>query len=424
MPKVVLPPIGSMTNQTAFLAALNARLVTIGSAFDNTVSRDGALPNSMDADFDMDTNFVMNVKDPIALGDAVNLRTLIQAVLGEGGGPGVGVEPEKFVFIGDGTTTDYLMEGATVDDPEFYDASLEGEVLEPGVDYTIVVVPGAAREDDEYYFRFTVAPPNLDRGFAVLRGFASVANPGDPLTTVKPTIVTITQTTIIDGAYQNYLFLSTSATPIEIRVAANLGSENPWESGESFSVAQLGAGQVTIVMDTTGSVLPSPGFEEKTRGVGSIISGTCAYPDGDEWLASGDLNRLADSPVYETIRIEDRSVLSGTDVAAGLGLSYYVVPYGMILRSIADGGLFATLRVAQPSGSLLTVDIHRNGTSILNTKLIFDNTETTTRTAATQPVYATGGETLATGDILTLDVDVVGDAGAKEVAVTLVGQRT
>jgi hypothetical protein len=423
MPKVVLPPIGSMTNQTAFLAALNARLVTISNGFDSTLTRQGTLPNSMGADIDMDTHRILNLEDPVALADAVNLRTLIQAVLGEGGGPGVGVDPEKFVFIGDGVTTDFELvpedpSTLLLADPEFYDASLEGEVLEPGVDYTIIQV------GDDFFFRFTVAPANLARGFAVLRGYASLGDPGDPLITVKPTIVTITNTTVVNGAYQNYLFLSTSATPIEIRIAANAGSDNAWESGESFSVAQLGAGQVSIVMDDTGTVLPSPGFESKTRGVGSIISGTCAYPDGDEWLASGDLNRLADSPVYETIRIEDRSVLSGTDVATGTGLSYYVVPYGMILRSIADGGLFATLRVAQPSGSLLTVDVHRNGTSILNTKLIFDNTETSTRTSATQPVYATGGATLAAGDILTLDVDVVGDAGAKEVAVMFVGQRT
>lgn len=49
----------------------------------------------------------------------------------------------------------------------------------------------------------------------------------------------------------------------------------------------------------------------------------------------------------------------------------------------------ASLTTAQATGgTLLTVDIKESGTSILSTKLTFDNTEKTTETAATPPVIS------------------------------------
>jgi len=45
----------------ASLAAINARLALIEAAFDNTVSRDGTVPNSMSADLDMNGNDILNV---------------------------------------------------------------------------------------------------------------------------------------------------------------------------------------------------------------------------------------------------------------------------------------------------------------------------------------------------------------------------
>lgn len=46
---------------------LNYNSSAIQTAFDNTVSRDGSTPNSMSADFDMDSNDILNVGDITAV---------------------------------------------------------------------------------------------------------------------------------------------------------------------------------------------------------------------------------------------------------------------------------------------------------------------------------------------------------------------
>lgn len=88
-----------------------------------------------------------------------------------------------------------------------------------------------------------------------------------------------------------------------------------------------------------------------------------------------------------------------------------------------SGGIYASLSVAQATGVALTVDVKRNGTSILSTKLTFDNNERGTTTAAIPAVYEVGGNILAKGDEITIDVVQVGTALAKGLRVYLVGQR-
>ena len=58
MSKVNLPPIpGGYLS----LGAMNSRFAAIEAAFDNTLSRDGSLPNSMEADLDLNGNLILNV---------------------------------------------------------------------------------------------------------------------------------------------------------------------------------------------------------------------------------------------------------------------------------------------------------------------------------------------------------------------------
>ncbi|KAK6697391.1 hypothetical protein SNK04_014143 [Fusarium graminearum] len=71
-----------------------------------------------------------------------------------------------------------------------------------------------------------------------------------------------------------------------------------------------------------------------------------------------------------------------------------VLPYGIVLSPVAQRGIYASLSEAQPSGTPLTVDVKRNGTSILNVKLTFDNGERSTLTAALPPTLVPGGDIL------------------------------
>ena len=81
--------------------------------------------------------------------------------------------------------------------------------------------------------------------------------------------------------------------------------------------------------------------------------------------------------------------------------------------------IVATLNVAQASGSLFTIDVKKNGTTIFSTLLTFDNTETTTATAATP--YALSSTSLAVDDLLTVLVTQIGSGEAAGLKVGIVG---
>jgi hypothetical protein len=106
-----------------------------------------------------------------------------------------------------------------------------------------------------------------------------------------------------------------------------------------------------------------------------------------------------------------------TALTTGVGKVTFRMPYAMTLT-----GIRASLTTAQASGSLLTVDVNQNGTSILSTKLTFDNTEKTTTIAITAPVISTSA--LTDDAEITVDIDQIGTSGAAGLKITLIGTRS
>jgi hypothetical protein len=88
-------------------------------------------------------------------------------------------------------------------------------------------------------------------------------------------------------------------------------------------------------------------------------------------------------------------------------------------RAVTLTAVRASLTTAQASGSIFTVDINENGTSILSTKLTIDNTEKTSFTAATPPVIS--DTSLADDSEITIDIDQIGNGTAKGLKVMLIG---
>jgi len=70
----------------------------------------------------------------------------------------------------------------------------------------------------------------------------------------------------------------------------------------------------------------------------------------------------------------------------------------------------ASLTTAQVSGSILTVDINSNGSSIFSTPITIDNGMKTSFTSVTQPVLLT--TTLPDDAEITIDIDQIGDGTA------------
>jgi len=93
------------------------------------------------------------------------------------------------------------------------------------------------------------------------------------------------------------------------------------------------------------------------------------------------------------------------------------MPYGFTLSAVRSSVTTA------PTGSVLTVDINENGSSILSTKLTIDATEKTSTTAATAAVISDAS--LADDSEITIDIDAVGStiAGAG-LKVYLIGTKT
>ncbi len=425
-----------ITNQGAFLPeihedAFDYRVMQLQQLLDNGMQ---LVQDPVTGEFVWDAkgSRITNVGDATALADALNLRSalvLIEQI--QGGGGTIGITPRLWTFEGDGEVTDFPLLGADVLSPLFYDTAVE--ITAGAGNYKVsrpvdaagvgefLIVPGV--DGAPPAIRFKVPLADGVQGFTTLRGYARPWIGEPPVYTVAPRIVSITGNTTLAGDMHNTLILANSATPITLTMRANTGGSADWKEGQFFSVLQVGAGQVTLAVEGGGPLTVPPSFQAKTRAQGCIISGTCLAPDADAWVAAGDLSRIASAPDLQCFDLVDRSVLIGTNIGTGTGKDSLILPYGLLLDTVANGGIYATLAVAQAAGVVLTVDVNRNGTSILSTKLTFDNNERTTMTAAIPPVLVPGGNVLAKGDEISIDVDQVGTALAKGLRVYLVGQR-
>lgn len=91
----------------------------------------------------------------------------------------------------------------------------------------------------------------------------------------------------------------------------------------------------------------------------------------------------------------------------------FVMPFDGYVTEVG-----ATVDTAGVTGTT-TVDINKNGTTILRTKITIDSAEKTSRTAATPAVLNTVSSvnSFVTGDIFTFDVDTVNTTPAKGLVV-------
>ena len=130
------------------------------------------------------------------------------------------------------------------------------------------------------------------------------------------------------------------------------------------------------------------------------------------WVINGLATNATAKTEYLTIACSDET----TELTAGTAKITFRIPYAMTLTSVR-----ANLNTAQTSGSVFTVDINENGSSILSTKLTIDNTEKTSTTASTSAVISDSSS--ADDAEITIDIDQVGDGTAKGLKVTLIGTR-
>jgi hypothetical protein len=105
-----------------------------------------------------------------------------------------------------------------------------------------------------------------------------------------------------------------------------------------------------------------------------------------------------------------------TALTIGAAKLTFHMPVAFVATSVIAG-----LSTPQASGTIFTVDINKNGVTILSTKLTIDNTEETSLTAAAAAVISV--PLFAKGDKVTIDIDQVGNGSAKGLKVWLIGAR-
>jgi len=105
-----------------------------------------------------------------------------------------------------------------------------------------------------------------------------------------------------------------------------------------------------------------------------------------------------------------------TALTAGAAKITFVMPFAFALSSV-----LGSLTTAQPSGSILTVNVKAAGTSIFTTKLTIDNTETDSSTAAAAAVLTATPLTIPAYTKITVDIDQVGASGAAGLKLYFVG---
>ena len=80
-----IEPLTSINASYTGITKLNSHLDKIEAAFQNTLSRDGSTPNSMQANLDMNSNRIINVLEPTASGDVATksyVDNLVNAITG------------------------------------------------------------------------------------------------------------------------------------------------------------------------------------------------------------------------------------------------------------------------------------------------------------------------------------------------------
>lgn len=153
-------------------------------------------------------------------------------------------------------------------------------------------------------------------------------------------------------------------------------------------------------------------------GTSTTFQGLCELATTAEVAAQTDTARcvtpqgLAFKPESFCFAMSDET----TNITTGTAKIKFRMPYAFTVTAVR-----ASLSTAQTTGSIFTVDINENGSTILSTKLTIDNSETTSTTAATPPVISDSA--LADDAEMSGDVDQIGTALAKGLKVCIIGHQ-
>tara|TARA_R110002096_G_scaffold28473_2_gene86266 strand:- start:4018 stop:4701 length:684 start_codon:yes stop_codon:yes gene_type:complete len=176
---------------------------------------------------------------------------------------------------------------------------------------------------------------------------------------------------------------------------------------------KLNSSGVETVSNATVSSITQSLLDAKSNIASPTFTGTVVLPNVPAIVQTAINTKTETIP----IALGDESTVLAT-ASTSVPVVTYNIPYAFTVTNV-----IISATVAGTGGSLVTVDVHDDGTTILSTKVTLDAGEKTSATASTQPVVSSGA--IGANSLIEIFVDGVDSnnlcAGLK---VWLVGYQT
>lgn len=265
MAKLTLVDITSLASPST-PATLNSNSAAIETALENTLSRDGTAPNQMEADFDMNSNDILNCGNIYCTGLFIDGVEHINEGTGGGGGG------EYVLKAGDTMTGNLNWQNGS-------DVVSIGIIA--GGDMNI------SPDDNNHIVYINAATADAGNTGQLITGRFRSAMPIEQRNT---SVVVQSGPTGVGSA----LVRCSSASPVSLTIRKNDGTAAAdWHIGNYFSVLQEGAGAVTLAGQNGNVVLNRAATftGNTTREQFSVITATLYSVSGgvETWVITGDL---------------------------------------------------------------------------------------------------------------------------------------
>lgn len=218
-----------------------------------------------------------------------------------------------------------------------------------------------------------------------------------------------------DGAYVLQLGESTAETAASVKTKYESNPDtNAYTNAEKSKLAGVESGatadqSAAEIRDAYEGLADVNRFSDEDK----EALDSALQPGANVSELTNDAGYLTTTPFRQTVACSDEETALETGTAK--------ITFRMT-AAVTLSAVRASLTTAQTSGSILTIDINKNGSTILSTKLTIDNGERTSLTAATAAVLST--TSLAADDEVTIDIDGLGDGTAAGLKVSLIGVYT
>lgn len=397
------PNLGQINSPVFSVGQLNEAFTKIDNAFENTLSLDGSTPNAMNADLDMNTN------------DVINVGTL----------SGTSIDVEEAIIGGKlftGTIT-WRSDWTTSTSYQNLDVvRYNGDLyicLEEHTSGTFATDLSSSKW--ELFVENSVGPegPQGDSGAdgPAGQGVPTGGTTGQVLAKIDGTNYNtewVDQSGgagVTDGDKGDITVSSSGTTWTIDNNAVTLAKMADMATSSLIYRKTGGTGDPEV--NTLATLKTDLGLTGTNSGdQTSIVGITGTKSQFDTAVTDGNFLYVGDVTESIIVAVGDEN----TELTSGTGKVTFRMPYAFTLTDVR-----ASLTVAQSSGSIFTVDINEEGTSILSTKLTIDNTEKTSTTASTPAVIS--DTALADDAEITIDIDQIGNGTAVGLKVVLIGHK-